>query len=156
MVDFYKHLKHREWLSRCWDTALPSMLFVMLNPSTADDFTDDPTIRKCIGFATRYGCGSISVVNLWDYRATNPDALRDAGYPNSPRNDSVIRREAGRHPYAVCAWGSNARKHPQRVAEVVEILESQNCRPMALRLSDDGTPWHPLYLPYTSTLIDLP
>lgn len=138
---------YREWLGRTWDVSLPSLLFVMLNPSTADDFIDDATIRKIILFAKLLGFGSISVVNLWDYRATYPKALKLAGYPRSSRCDAVIRREAGRHEFAICAWGANARARPDRVAEVIELLEAQNCTPMALRLLSDGTPEHPLYLP---------
>lgn len=128
----------------------------MLNPSTANAVVNDPTINKCVGFATRNGCGAISVVNLWDYRATNPIDLKRAGYPNSPNNDAIIRREAGRHSFAVCAWGRNAVRQGARVAEVLEILESQNCTPMAFKLSADGTPWHPLYVPYSAVLQPLP
>lgn len=132
-----------------WNDLLPSLLFVMLNPSTADALTDDNTIRKITAFAKTMGYGSLSVVNLWDFRATNPKDLIAAGYPRSIYCDDIIRREAGRHPLAICAWGAHARARPDRVAEVVELLEAQNCKPMALRLLSDGTPEHPLYLPAT-------
>lgn len=72
---------YRFWLTRCWAPAKPCALFIMLNPSTADHEQDDATIRKCIGFARRWGMGSIRVANLFAYRATKPDDLKRADNP---------------------------------------------------------------------------
>lgn len=150
--------RYRYWLTRRWDLSRSILLFVMLNPSTADVAQNDPTVRKCMGFAHRMGHGGIEIVNLYAYRATKPQQLVERGYPVGPDNDKHIRRISSEHKIAICAWGVNAKGRPSRVADVVEILDSQNCRPMALRLTANGTPWHPLMLPYSAILelSDLP
>lgn len=147
---------YRYTLSRVWDVELARLLFVMLNPSKADHTIDDPTASKTMGFARRLGYGGIEIVNLYAYRATNPADMWAAPMSRvGPENDMHIRRAAGEHSRAICAWGANARKDPARVAEVLELLDAQNCRPMALRLLADGTPEHPLYLPGTCEPFDL-
>src|SRR5437870_4841901 len=102
--------KFRYRLTRQWGegAALP---FVMLNPSTADAEQDDPTIRKCVGFAKRMGYDGIEVVNLYAYRATKPADLKKAGYPRGPENDRHIEAAlVESHANSViCAWGVNAR-----------------------------------------------
>ena len=78
---------YRYRLTREWDAALPPLGWIMLNPSTADDTRDDPTIRKCVGFARRNGYGSIRVANIIPARATKPadlNALRTSGSPGTP------------------------------------------------------------------------
>jgi hypothetical protein len=147
--------KYRYTLSRVWDMALPQMGFVMLNPSTADADTDDPTIRKCIGFAKRGHCGGINVVNLFAFRATDPADLRKAGYPCGPDNDAHIARAMLASHSAVCAWGANAR-NLARPAEVLALLRKLNRHPVALRLLAGNVPAHPLMLPYTCDLQPMP
>lgn len=144
----------RYWLRRQWDSALPTLAFIMLNPSTADADIDDPTIRKCIGFARRLGFGGIVVVNLFAFRATQPADLKRAGYPAGPENNQYIAMAAGaanQGGRVVCAWGVNARKL-SRPAEVLESLHRYGVTPHALKLTDDGVPWHPLMLPYSCEL----
>jgi hypothetical protein len=136
----------RYWLTRTWDPALPVLVFVMLNPSTADARLDDPTIRKCIEFARRMGYGGIVVVNLFAFRATNPKDLKAAGYQVGRDNDQYIK-EACQGRDVVCAWGSNARGLA-RPSVVLALLRAWGVMPMALRLTDDGVPWHPLMLSY--------
>lgn len=149
---------YRYHLAREWSTDKP-MLFVMLNPSTADAGKDDPTIRKCLGFATRNGCGSIQVVNLFAYRATYPRDLRRAGYPVGPKNLATIRRAAldvaARGGLVVCAWGSNGRGLAM-VAVVKALLRDAGVKLHALDLLADGTPGHPLPLAYSCQLRELP
>ena len=96
--------RYRYLLVRRWDNTLPDATFVMLNPSTADERDDDPTIRKCIGFAKRWGCGGIKVVNLYAFRATNPRDCFAAADPiggpqRSCRGALCVTRNA---------WGSRA------------------------------------------------
>jgi hypothetical protein len=81
-------------------------LFMMLNPSTADATEDDPTIRRCTGFARREGCGVLEVVNLFAYRATDPAELRTAPDPVGPANDHHIKAALGRVALVVVAWGA--------------------------------------------------
>lgn len=147
--------KYRYTLSRVWDMALPQMGFVMLNPSVADADADDPTIRKCIGFAKRAGCGGINVVNLFAFRATDPADLRKAGYPVGPDNDTHVARSMDASYLAVCAWGANAR-NLARPAQVLEMLRKRSVHLVALRLLAGNVPAHPLMLPYTCELQPMP
>lgn len=135
-------------LRRTWDAALPILAFVMLNPSTADAEKDDATIRKCIGFATRFGYGGIIVVNLFAYRARDPKDLKAAGYPVGPANDDYIlwaAIEGGGQ--VVCAWGTNANRTP-RPAQVVKMLQAHGWRLKCLAVTNDNWPSHPLMLSY--------
>lgn len=137
---------YRYVLRREWDALLPTLVFVMLNPSTADATQNDATIRKCVGFARRNGFGSISVVNLFALRSRNPAALRSHPEPIGPDNDAWILRET-RDPMrsVVVAWGCNARHFPGRVVAVRDMLGRAT---RALRITKDGHPEHPVMLPY--------
>jgi hypothetical protein len=142
--------KFRFALSRVWDTTLPKLGFVMLNPSTADADTDDATIRKCIGFAKRLGYGGFIVTNLYAFRATLPSDLKASGYAEGEGNDIWIRMMVKTVDTVICAWGVNARGHT-RAQHVLNLIPE----PKALRLTYDGIPWHPLMLPYSCSLIDM-
>ncbi|AJG18802.1 DUF1643 domain-containing protein [Cupriavidus basilensis] len=148
---------YRYRLGRRWDDG-PAMLFVMLNPSTADAEQDDPTIRKCIGFATRKGFGAVEVVNLFGYRATNPADLKAAGYDSGPENQRAItdavRESIDEGGAIVLAWGANARGLAAPVV-VQGIVRGMGAKAHALRLLDDGTPAHPLMLPYSCELVEV-
>jgi len=151
--------KFRYHLTRTWDETLRPLPFIMLNPSTADADKDDPTIRKCIGFAERLGFGGIEVFNLYAYRATSPKELKNHGYQEGPLNDSIMTRrleELKLHErgYVICAWGANARglSKPQHVRS---HLSMAGARLRALRLLPDGTPEHPLMLPYSCAPVPL-
>lgn len=126
--------------------------FVMLNPSTADDYANDPTIRRCIGFARREKCSRLEVVNLFPLRATDPaelaecDDLRDAHETNL----AIVRDALWRSGLVVGAWGSWAPRHKLLVnlaAEVWSLIEAVGRTPMQLgALTANGQPPHPLYL----------
>lgn len=149
--------RYRFELGRSWDDSLPSLVFVMLNPSTADADVDDPTIRKCVGFAQRFGYGSMAVANLFAYRATDPAELKRAGYPVHPEEDDRLEQlctDWDGQSTIVCAWGSNA-KGLARVQRVRELLTRGGNTIMALHMNADGTPAHPLYQPYTRTLVPM-
>lgn len=163
--------RYRYTLTRAWGAG-PRALFVMLNPSTADRFVDDATIRKCVGFARRWGCGGIEVVNLWAIRSTDPAGVLAVDDPIGPDNDAAIRAALDRCAIVVCAWGAHAtgmlkRVGPARVAQVLAILRERRCDghspaeceescprvvPMCLGVSADGSPRHPLMLPYSTSL----
>lgn len=126
-----------------------AMCFVMLNPSTADAEEDDATIRKCIGFARRLEYAAIEVVNLYGWRATDPTELNDCKDPVGPHNDPTIAATAAsvrtQGGIVVCAWGGIGPRSASRVSRVLDLLGA----PVhALRLNVDGTPAHPLMLPY--------
>ena len=144
----------RYHLHRQWGDDRP-LLFVMLNPSTANETADDPTIRRCIGFAQTLGFGGIEVVNLFAYRATSPVDLRRAGWPVGPENDDWIRAAAS---HAVdtggavcCAWGAHAAKL-NRPRHVWQLLVREGATPHCLERTRAGHPSHPLYLPGTTHL----
>lgn len=141
--------RYRYRLRRTWDTGVQVLGFVMLNPSTADATTDDPTIRRCIGFARDWGFGGLAVANLYAYRATKPADLWLAEDPVGPENDEHLAAlfTASDVGMVVAAWGANAR--PDRVTEVSALPGAVTLH--ALGLTKDGAPRHPLYMPKTAT-----
>lgn len=146
---------YRYDLTRIWDRSLSLCVFCMLNPSTADGKTDDATINKCMRFAFLWGFGGIVVVNLFAYRATNPKELRPLPLQVAigDLNDDFIEVAAGDHGDVICAWGTNGgdARTLTRAAAVSEMLHRVNFfKPKCLRLTKDGHPWHPLYVPYSA------
>ncbi len=140
--------KYRYSLTRVWDGDKPRVLFIMLNPSTADADNDDPTIRRCIGFAKNWGYGGVYVVNLFALRATNPKDLLKAPFVVGVENEKWIRRMSCIADLVVCAWGNGAivDKLQKRLDHTWKPL-SWISKPLHyIELSKDGTPKHPLYL----------
>ena len=122
--------------------------FVMLNPSTADEFADDPTIRRCLGYARSLGCARLDVVNLFAHRCTDPGTLygmsRDAAV--GPENDLHITEAACKARIVICAWGNHGVLFG-RDREVVRLLRFHGVVPMALKINKKSKqPAHPLYL----------
>lgn len=145
---------YRYRLRRRWSTG-PSMLFVMLNPSKADAEKNDPTIRRCLGFAKREHCAAIEVVNLFAFRATNPAEL--GATPHDPvghDNDEAIISAARAATIIVAAWGAGVpRRWSHRPADALYILRGRSV--LALGISQNGAPRHPLYLPADAPLVRL-
>lgn len=127
-----------------------SCVFVMLNPSTADGVENDPTIRRCISFAKRFGCGRLVVVNLFAYRSTNPDFLWEVEDPVGPDNDTYLKSLLlEESTVKIAAWGSNVRA-AERGAEVFKRFGPFKC----LGKNKTGTPRHPLYVQANRDLED--
>ena len=145
--------RYRHALWRIWDENKQHLVFCMLNPSTADAEEDDPTIRKCVGFATRAGYGGIVVVNLFDWRATDPKELTADKELLGPRRLSLCDRMGGQD--VVLAWGANARRFPERAAWVTSMARICAGRVFHIKLLDDGVPAHPLMLPYSLPLTEM-
>lgn len=123
-------------------------MFVGLNPSTADETTDDPTLRRCIGFARDWGFGQLCMTNLFAWRETDPDRLPRPGAVG-PLNDRHLLRCASRAGEIVAAWGA----HPAgngRAAEVLRLLDGAGKSLSCLGRTRDGSPRHPLYLRKTA------
>jgi hypothetical protein len=136
---------YRYRLARTWDADLRPACFVMLNPSTADAFRDDPTIRRCVGFARRWGLGGIVVVNLFALRAADPRALLKATDPVGPDNDRHIAAVAESAGATVVAWGA----HPmaaRRVEAVTSVLLDRAVFVSCLGTTGTGQPRHPLFV----------
>ncbi|VTT96531.1 Uncharacterized protein OS=Sinorhizobium meliloti Rm41 GN=BN406_01856 PE=4 SV=1: DUF1643 [Gemmataceae bacterium] len=144
---------YRYTLTRVWDPAKDPVVFCMLNPSTADGAQDDPTIRRCVGFARQWGYGGLTVVNLFAFRATLPRDLLKAADPVGPDNDRHIAAAAARRT-VVCAWGSlgSTRREVamrRRRAGIVAGLLTGFVALRHLGLTAAGQPMHPLYRPAT-------
>lgn len=138
---------YRFWLYRKWGDG-PTAMFVMLNPSTADENVLDPTIRRCVGFAQREGCGGVYVTNLYAFRATKPSVLFKQPFPASPRreqlrNQGTIIRLAKTCSPVIVAWGNHGHaKGPGIYRKLVEA----GIAPMCLGETSQGDPKHPLYV----------
>lgn len=123
------------------------ILWVMLNPSTADEHQDDPTIRRCMGFSRDWGFPGLTVVNLFAYRATKPAELFDAKFPTGAANDYAISAHAHYAPMIVCAWGTAAARRLDRAHMVADFLHRHYAdRLRVLGLTMEGWPRHPLYV----------
>ncbi len=129
---------YRYALTREWDASLPSLLFVLYNPSTADAEQDDPTLRKCMHLAKQHGYGGLTVVNRFGLRATRPEVLRDHPDPEGPDNLQHLIHALSSHPSVVCAWGLQGGPIPEAWFHVGAKLYH-------LGLNLDGSPKHPLY-----------
>lgn len=141
--------RYRYSLSRIWDIELPTLSWCMLNPSTADAVQDDPTVRKCVGFARRWGFGSIHVVNLFAWRATDPRELDAVEDPVGPDADRWIQR-AFRCPVVV-AWGAGLPRRCERTAQRIALVrEAAGASATCLGLTKAGEPRHPLMLAYAT------
>ena len=140
---FSRGRRYRYTLWRIWDDQRPRVMIIGLNPSTADARRDDPTIRRCIGFARDWGYGGVVVTNLFAFRATHPADLKAAADPMGPRTDGWIRRMAGQVERIVAAWGNHG-AWLNRSACLRQMLAG---RLHYLRLTASGEPAHPLYLP---------
>lgn len=142
----YRYLLTRNIPARYWGTGddAREVVFVMLNPSTADASVDDPTIRRCIGYAMDWGRTVLTVANLYALRSTDPKAIWSHPDPVGPENDMVLLDLAQANRDIVCAWGSNAK--PERVERFSELAEMAGTRLMCLGTTKGGDPRHPLYL----------
>lgn len=144
--------RYRLW--RLWGQG-PLLGFIGLNPSTADAQIDDPTIRKCVGFARRAGFGGIEVCNLFAFRSRWPRALGEAADPVGPDNDSFLLAMAGRVAACVACWGNHGGLWG-RDAVVEALLLSRRIQLKCLAVTAKGKPSHPLMLPYSARLTDFP
>jgi hypothetical protein len=116
-------------------------MFIGLNPSTADEVNDDPTIRRCIAFAKDWGYGGLCMTNLFAFRATKPVDMRAADDPVGPKNDAHLVKIARQAGIVVGAWGTHG-THLGRDLTVVSLVPDLHC----LHTTKDGHPGHPLYL----------
>ena len=132
--------KYRYALSRTWNGKKKTILFIGLNPSTANEKIDDPTIRRCINYAQNWGYGSLLMVNLFAYRATLPSELKNVKNPIGNDNDLHIIELSKKADIAVAAWG-NEGTLLNRDKEVKKILPNLMC----LKINKSGQPSHPLY-----------
>ncbi len=138
--------KYRYLLGREFPNTLPTSkaVFVMLNPSTADATEDDPTIRRCIGFAKSWGYSGLIVANIYGLRSTKPAELWASDDPIGPENDGILRGLAHKHGEIICAWGANAKA--DRVSQFRTFMTYYGAELLCLGMTISGAPRHPLYL----------
>lgn len=157
-----KRYRYRLW--RVWNHELPRCCCIMLNPSTADEIDNDPTIERRVRHVKRWmergyrRFGSVEIVNVFAWRSTVPEALYKVADPIGKDNDASIRAAVETASdgggLVICGWGGHAARipgadgWPTRHGEVCEFLEIASTRLAALRLNADATPAHPLYLGY--------
>lgn len=125
------------------------MTFIGLNPSTANEAVDDPTIRRCAAFAAQWGFARLNVVNLYAFCSTDPRLLFAAEDPVGPENDRILVETSASSDAVVAAWGAHA--DPKRAALVLEWIHMPSC----LGTTRNGAPRHPLYVRKDACLVPL-
>lgn len=139
--------EYRYELSRSWNHELPRCIFIGLNPSTADGLEDDPTIRRLVGFAEAWGYGRFDIINLFALRSKDPAVLRDHPDPVGPDNHQFIVAACDSKLLTIAMWGKGGEYRQQ--ARFIERLFPEL---MCFGKNKDGSPKHPLYLPYWHVL----
>lgn len=139
-----KDRQYRYLLTRLWDINKGIVLFVCLNPSTADEMTDDPTVKRCMRYAYDWGYGGIKIVNLFALRSSKPENLYKHDLPVGISNNAYIIRESRKAALTIAAWGCHG-SFMDREELVLPLLKNPHC----LGVTKDGHPKHPLFLKKT-------
>ena len=142
-----KEFRYTLW--REWEENKGYVQFIGLNPSTADEILDDPTIRRCIGFAKSWGYGALCMTNIFAFRATQPKDMFAATDPIGPDNDFWLSRTARESSLIVAAWGIHG-NYLNRNKDVMALIPEMKC----LRFTKGGYPGHPLYIPKNTRLLE--
>ncbi len=139
--------KYRYMLTRVWDDAGKKVHFIMLNPSTATEVQNDPTVERCERRARTLGFGGFRVTNIFAWRDTDPKEMRRADDPVGPENDRAILDSCDWADQVICAWGTHG-AHRGRGDDVTARLQGTDCQLYHLGLTQAGHPKHPLYIAY--------
>lgn len=134
--------EHRYALWRIWDKSAPCAMFIGLNPSTADAKNDDPTLKRCMGYANAWGYGGVYLGNLFAYRSTDPEKLYTVSDPIGPENDLQLCKMARKAAIVIAAWG-NGGIYKNRACQIINMFSGLHC----LGQTKKEKPKHPLYLP---------
>lgn len=145
--------KYRYLLRRVWDYERIRALFIMLNPSTADAKVDDPTIRSCVRLCKDNNFGSLEVVNLFGYRATDPQSLLEVDDPIGPKNDNCIGAAISRCDLIICAWGAHKMAGHRGNDVWNEVLCYHRPAVFCFGVNKDKSPRHPLYVKSGTSLV---
>ncbi len=138
---------YRYLLTRIWEPSGRKALFIMLNPSTATEVQNDPTVERCERRARALGCGAFRVTNIFAFRATDPRVMRGARDPVGPGNDAAIAESLPWADMIVAAWGNHG-AHLERGRQVTALLRASRLGVQVLGLTAAGHPKHPLYIGY--------
>jgi hypothetical protein len=148
--------RYRYWLLRQWDASKPVFCVVGVNPSTADEEKDDPTIRRDLGFADRLGYGALLKLNVGAFRSTDPKKWRKAEDPIGKENtafDLLVYIQQFNAKCVVAAWGKNGTYAKPQCADIVQVFEAANVPLWCWGYNSDLTPVHPLMIAYTRPLV---
>jgi hypothetical protein len=145
-ADFSNCLSYRYRLWRRWSSHEgPVILWLMLNPSTADERHNDPTIRRCMNYSKQWGFVGMNICNLFAWRATHPCDLYAAADPVGPHNDSILQQQIRCAHQIIAAWGIHG-DYRKRSKEVIKMLNTPQTTVYCLGTTKDGAPRHPLRL----------
>lgn len=139
--------KYRYSLTRVWDADGGKVHFVMLNPSTATEVQNDPTVERCERRARTLGMGAFRVTNIFAWRDTDPRKMRAASDPVGPGNNAAILAGCDWADQTVCAWGTHG-EHLGRGSETLEMVQASGAKLYHLGITKHGHPKHPLYIAY--------
>lgn len=148
-----REYRYRLW--RTWDSATLPALFILLNPSTADETKNDPTVERCERRARTMGFGGLVVANLFALRSTDPKALYSHSDPVGEINDLAILSAAVNAGIIICGWGRHG-AYLSRGDHVRALLVKHNISMHCLGINKDGSPKHPLYVAYDVWPLELP
>ena len=143
---------YRYELTRVWNSKTSRILFVMLNPSTATEIKNDPTVARCEGRARPLGFGSYRVCNIFALRSTNPRELYQSDFPIGEENNEAIKRGCDWADKIVCAWGNHG-ELLDRGKEVEHLMRSTGNHLLHLGLTKKNFPKHPLYISHSQRLM---
>jgi len=143
----------RTWryhLQQVWDESKPNLIWLMLNPSTADEMKNDPTVERCEQRARMWDFGGVEVFNLFAFRATNPNEMASHPDPVGPENDKWMAEFArkSKTTLAIIGWGEHG-KHLDRGRDVLALIDKHKGQVHALKVNASGHPKHPLYIGYS-------
>jgi hypothetical protein len=141
---------YRYSLWRVWDDSKPYAMFIGLNPSTADEVENDPTLNRCIDYAKTWGYGGIYLANLFAFRTKDPEIMKAAPDPVGPENNTSLINLAQKAGIVVAAWGNDG-AFLGRSKEVRAMVPNLSC----LKMNNTGEPAHPLYQPKSAVPIPI-
>ena len=149
-AEFDASMKYRYKLWRGWNLARPKLLWILLNPSTADELKDDPTLKRCIKFSLLWNFGGLEIVNLFAFRSTGPALLAKVDAVGPHNDDHILGAISLAHEIVV-GWGNYGDLHG-RGKEVIELIRKSGFnKPIrCLGHTRSGNPRHPLYMPYSA------
>jgi hypothetical protein len=139
----HRYVLYRDWLA---GRDLRRLMVIGLNPSTADEFANDPTVTRCCNFAKGWGFSGLVMTNLFSYRATDPACIKAAAHPTDTENDRWLLQEAAAAGLVIAAWGVHG-SHLDRAAQLTSMLRNAGIELHCLGTTKAGDPRHPLYMP---------
>lgn len=149
----WRYTLWRKWDEGFFEEPKGYMMVIGLNPSTADETKDDPTIRRCIAFAKQWGYNGLCMTNIFAWRDTKPEDMRKAEDPIGPANNHWLVECAQNADLIVAAWGKHG-TYLNRSKQVVELMPKGKL--VCLKKNEDGSPQHPLYIPSNIVPVSYP